>query len=43
MTFKQLPKVRGVAQTRVTYIQHVNLNGGIPGFVVNSQGVGFLM
>jgi hypothetical protein len=33
----------GVSQTQVTYTQHVDMRGALPGFIQNTTGVGMLM
>ena len=37
--FERLPEVRGYPQTRVTYVQQVDLKGFIPALVMNSRVV----
>ena len=40
--YERLPEVRGIPQTKVTYIQQADLKGFIPSFIVNSKIVGQL-
>ena len=38
--YERLPDVRGIPQTKVTYVQQVDLKGFIPKFLVNGKSVG---
>ena len=40
--YERLPEIRGIPQTRVTYIQQADLKGFIPPFVLNSKLTGAL-
>ena len=40
--YERLPEVKGIPQTRVTYVQQADLKGLIPSFIVNSKIVGAL-